>query len=161
MNLDLGDIVLSLNATVKGLRPPRFRWHIGATQDTPRHARTRHRHAPDLTPRKADVSMNLHADKQVPLTVQPTDEMGNPTTFDGTITYSVDDPAVINLTDNGDGTATAAAVGGLGVAVVTVDAMRTSDGKTFQGTLALNVVAGDVEAITVSAGDESEVTPDA
>lgn len=104
--------------------------------------------------------MNLHADKQVPLTVQPTDEMGNPTEFDGTITFSVDNQDVIRLTDNSDGTATAAAVGGLGAAVVTVDAVRESDGKTFQGALAVNVVAGDVESISVSAGDETEVTPD-
>lgn len=104
--------------------------------------------------------MDLEADKQVPLSVQFTDEVGNPTVPpDGwAAVYAVDDPAIINLTDNGDGTAVAAAVGTLGAANVHVDV--TWNGTTLGGDLAINVVAGLVERISIVPGTPTEVTPD-
>jgi hypothetical protein len=101
--------------------------------------------------------MDLQADKQVPLALQWTDEVGNPVDAPegATAVYTVDDPTIINLTDNGDGTATAAAVGTLGTATVHV---ASGD---LAGDLAIVVVAGLAERITVVAGDPVEVTPDA
>lgn len=104
--------------------------------------------------------MDLQADQQVPLTVEFTDEVGNPvgTPDAASVTYTVDDPTIINLTDNGDGSANAAATGTLGAANVHVDA--TWDGNTVSGDLQLVVVAGLAERLNVVAGEPTEVTPD-
>lgn len=109
--------------------------------------------------RKADVIVDLQADKKVPLSVQFTDEVGNPVPApEGeVVAYTVDDPSIINLTDNGDGTATAAATGVLGVANVHVDA---SGPLAASGDLQIVVVAGLAERLAVVAGEPEEVTPD-
>ncbi len=105
--------------------------------------------------------MDLQADKQVPLAVEWTDEVGNPTAApaDATVVYTVDDPTIINLTDAGDGTAVAAAVGVLGTATVHVEA--TVGGAVVTGDLAIVVVAGLAERLNVVAGEPVEVTADA
>lgn len=104
--------------------------------------------------------MDLAADQQVPLSAEFTDEVGNPTTSPtgAVVTYTVDDPTVINLTDAGDGTANAAATGTLGTANVHVEA--TWDGQTVTGDLQIVVVAGLAERLNVVAGEPTEVTPD-
>lgn len=94
-----------------------------------------------------------------------TDEVGNPVSTnpaDFTVGYNVDDPSLINLTDNGDGTAVAAATGTLGTAVVSVSATHNPSGRTGSGVLAIEVIPGDAEVFTVevTAGPEEEVTPD-
>jgi hypothetical protein len=105
--------------------------------------------------------MDLAADQQVTLTGEWTDEVGNPVpTPDGsTVVYSNDNPAVINLTDNGDGTAVAAATGELGTANVHAEA--TANGETVAGDLQIVVVAGLAERFNIVAGEPTEVTPDA
>ena len=105
--------------------------------------------------------MDLQADKQVPLSVQWTDEIGHDVDAPegATSVFTVDNTDIINLTDNGDGTATAAATGELGAANVHVE--TTLDGKTYTGDLQIIVVAGLAERISVVAGDPTEVTPDA
>jgi hypothetical protein len=104
--------------------------------------------------------MDLQADKQVPLSVQFTDEVGNPVAApSGTaVAYTVDDPTIINLTDNGDGTAVAAAVGPLGTANVHVEV--SWNGHTLSGDLQIVVVAGLAERVNIVAGEPTEVTPD-
>lgn len=104
--------------------------------------------------------MDLQADMQVPLSLEFTDEVGNPveTPADTTVTYTVDDPSLINLTDNGDGTATAAAVGPLGAANVHV--VVSWNGHTVTGDLQIVVVAGLAERVNIVAGEATEVTPD-
>lgn len=109
--------------------------------------------------------MDLMADKKVDLSVGFTDEMGNPTTApaDAATTYTVDDASIINLTDNGDGTASAAATGTLGTANVHVDvAFTDSDGNPLNvnGDLNIVVVAGLAERVTIVPGAVTEVTPD-
>lgn len=105
--------------------------------------------------------MDLAADKKVPLALQFTDELGNPTaTPPGTTSvFTVDDPTIINLTDNGDGTAVAAAFGTLGTATVHVEV--TWNGTTLTGDLQIVVVAGLAERVTIAAGEPEENTPDA
>jgi len=109
---------------------------------------------------KVDLIMDLAADMQVTLSGQWTDEVGNPVAApaDATVVYTVDDPTIINLTDNGDGTAVAAAVGVLGTANVHAEA--TSAGQTLTGDLQIVVVAGLGERFTIVAGEPTEVTPD-
>jgi hypothetical protein len=110
-------------------------------------------------PGKVDLIVDLHADKKVTFSLEPVDEMGNPTTFDGTITYAVDDPSIVAVTDNGDGSGVAAAVGPLGTAVLTATITPTTGAPTEKSE-AINVIAGDAAAFTFSFGDEEEVTPD-
>lgn len=105
--------------------------------------------------------MDLAADHQVPLSIQFTDELENPVpTPPGAVTvYTVDNVDVINLTDNGDGTATAAAVGVLGSATVH-SSTSVDGGPEVTGDLLINVVAGDAERVQIVAGEPVEVTPD-
>jgi hypothetical protein len=105
--------------------------------------------------------MDLQADKQIPLSLQFTDEMDNPvpTPAGTTAVYTVDDPTVINLTDNGDGTAVAAAVGVLGTATVHV-AVSVDGVPVITGDLQIIVMAGLAERVTIVAGPPVEVTPD-
>lgn len=160
MDVDLGDVVASFKLRVKGLTRYRLVWHIGiATDSTPGDRVIKPPPYASHTG-KVDVIMDLMADQQVPLSVGFTDEVGNPvSTPAGTSTvFTVDDPTIINLTDNGDGTATAAAVGPLGTA--NVHAEVTWEGQTLTGDLALVVVAGLAERVTIVAGEPTEVTPD-
>ncbi len=108
--------------------------------------------------------MDLQADKKVPLSIEFTDEVGNPTTAPAasTATYTVDNPTIINLTDNGDGTAVAAATGTLGTANVHLDvsfADETGNPVTVSGDLNIVVVAGLAERVSIVAGAPEEVTP--
>lgn len=104
--------------------------------------------------------MDLKADQLVGFAVEPTDEMGNPTEFTGTIVFAVSDPAILALTDNGDGTGEVTAVGVLGSALLTVTATRASDGKVFTGSAAVNVIAGDAETFEIAFDEPEEATPD-
>ena len=105
---------------------------------------------------------DLHADKKFTRSATHGDEFGNPATFTGTQTYESDNPALVNVTDNGDGSAVIAAVGGLGnlgVANVTYTATPAT-GEPIVRVDAINVIAGDAETITFSDTAEEEVTPD-
>jgi hypothetical protein len=160
MDIDLGDVVASFNLWVKGRRRLRLIWRIGLVTDTVPADRVVKPPPYAITTGRADVIMDLMADKQVALSVGYTDEVGNPvpTPADVDATFTVDDPTIINLTDNGDGTAVAAAVGALGTATVHVAA--TLDGEELTGDLAIVVVAGLAERITIVAGEVTETTPD-
>lgn len=159
---DEGDTILQVRRLVKGKRFGLI-WKIGPVRDTVPADRVPGPSTPS-TEGAPDVMATLHADKKVALSVQATDELGNPTTFDPTaytVAYTADDPdGVLNLTDNGDGTAEAAATGTLGSATVTATLTKTADGSTATGVLAIQVVAGDAETFEVVAGPEEEVTPD-
>lgn len=157
--VDMGDILIVTRWIVKGLRPPNLRWRIGRTFDTTTEDRIV-QGTPQPATGKVDLVMDLMADKKVDLSVEWTDEMGNPTTTpdNATVTYTVDNTEVVNLTDNGDGTAVAAAVGPLGTANVHVAA--TVNGTEVTGDLQIVVVAGLGERLNVVAGEPTEVTSD-
>jgi len=155
---DEGDTILQTRRLIKGRRV-NFAVHYGAeTKARPED------HTPGTTtatpaPGKALITMDLHADKKRTRAASAVDEMGNPTTFAGTMTYAVDDPALVNLTDNGDGSCVVAAVGPVGVANLTFTA--TPDvGAVIERVEAINVIAGDAASFTFVDGDEEEVTPD-
>jgi len=160
MDVDLGDVVASFNLRIKGRQRHCLIWRVGVTADTTPVDRIV-KPPPYAEPTgKRDLIMDLQADKKVALSVGFTDEVGNSVpTPDGTVaTFTVDDPTVINLTDNGDGTAVAAAVGVLGTA--TVHVVSVLDGAEVTGDLAIVVVAGLAERVSVVAGEVTEVTPD-
>jgi hypothetical protein len=160
VKIDLGDVVASFELRVKGLRRYGIRWRIGVPRDTTPADRVVKGPPYATSPGRGDLQMDLQADKQVPLSLQWTDEIGNPveTPADASATYTVDDPTVINLTDNGDGTATAAATGTLGTATVHVE--TTGGGQTLTGDLSITVVEGLAERVNIAAGEPTEVTPD-
>lgn len=134
-------------------------WHIGPAVESEESDRIPGEPPINPVPRKADVIMDLQADKKVALSVEFTDEVGNvvPLPVGETVVYTVDDPSLISLTDNGDGTASAAAVGPLGTANVHVEATGP---VVASGDLQIVVVAGDAERIAVVPGEVTEVTPD-
>lgn len=160
MRVDLGDVVAVFELRVKGHQLRRFVLRASVPRPTTPADRVVKGPPYSQPTGRFDSIMDLAADMQVTLSGQWTDEVGNPVDApaDALVTYSVDDPTLINLTDNGDGTATAAAVGPLGTATVHADA--SGGGETVSGDLALVVVAGLAERFNIVAGDPTEVTPD-
>jgi hypothetical protein len=161
INVDLGDITAVFELRIKGKQRRRFVWHVGPPRDTTAEDRVVNGPPYAQTPRLVDFIMDLQADKQVTLTGTWTDEVGNEveTPEGATATFTVDDPTIINLTDHGDGTATAAATGTLGTANVHGEA--TANGETVTGDFQIVVVAGLAERFNIVAGEPEEVTPDA
>lgn len=156
---DYGDLIHVEQWLIKG-RHLSLVWRIGAPVDTTEADRDSSATPTSPATGRRDAAMDLQADKKVSLSLAYTDEVGNPadTPASATATYTVDDPAIIALTDNGDGTAVAAATGTLGAANVHVEA--TFDGKTVTGDLQIVVVAGLAERVSVVAGEPEEVSPD-
>jgi hypothetical protein len=157
---DLGDVTLDWSIRSKCCRRLKLVWRIGPPIDTDPSDRVIKPPPYSQSTGKVDVIVDLQADKKVSLSLQYTDEVGNPadTPANATAVYTVDDPTIINLTDNGDGTAVAAATGTLGTANVHVEA--NSDAGNLTGDLQLVVVAGLAERVEVVAGEPEEVTPD-
>lgn len=156
----LGDIVRDERWLLASRLPIlRWTWHMAPAGDN---------HLPGPRPGtptapatgKRDATVDLKADQQTTLSGEYTDEVGNPVVApaDATVTYTVDDPSILNLTDNGDGTAVAAATGTLGSA--TVHAEASFGGRTATGDLLVVVVTGDAERFTIASSDPTEVTPD-
>lgn len=161
---DYGDLLHVERWIVKGLRL-HFYLHIGpvdqrSESESPTTTVAMTLASPAATGR-TNPSMDLRADQQVTLSGGWTDEVGNPVPAPPqfTVVYSVDDPTIINLTDNNDGTAVAAATGTLGTA--NVHAVANSPGMpTMTADLQIVVVAGLAERFTIVAGTPTEVTPD-
>jgi len=158
---DYGDLLHVETWIVKGRRVD-FVAHYGAETDTGPADRVPGTGPATPPPRKAELIMDLHEDKKRTRTASAVDEFGVPTTFDGTMAYTVDDPTLVNLTDNGDGSCVIAAVGGgaIGVANLTFTATPTV-GDPVVRVEAINVIPGAVEGFSFVDGAEEEVTPDA
>lgn len=166
MDLDFGDLIVSINARVKRLQPPKMVWGFGPfneknpNNDSNLNPIENSNLQAVNTSRKVDVIVDLKADQKVSFSLQATDEAGNPAEFDGTVTFSVDDAALLNLTDNGDGSGEVSAAGTLGETMLRGQATRNSDGQTFSGVAAVAVVAGDAETFQFTFGTPEESTPD-
>lgn len=158
---DYGDLIHEERWLLKAnRRAVTFVAHWGADKRTTPADRVPNTTVPIPATQKAELIMDLHADKKKTRTVgAPLDEMGNVTTFDGAYTYAVDDPALVNLTDNGDGSCVIAAVGPVGVAMLTFTATPTV-GAEIVRVEAINVIPGDAASFTFVDGAEEEVTPD-
>lgn len=161
LRIPFGDITLVAGAEINGLTRLSLVIHVGHPVDTtPADRAAGPRPLYRIRPRKVGSIVDLQADMQVPLSVTATDEVGNAVDLpaDAVVTYTVDDPSVIALTQDGL-TANAAATGLLGTANVHVDA--SFNGRTASGDLQIVVVPGNAERIAIVAGEPSEVTPDA
>jgi hypothetical protein len=99
----------------------------------------------------------LTADQQARLQASGVDADGNPVDLTGAISYACDNTAVLTLTDNGDGTALVVTTGPTGSALVT--ATGTTSGGDVIGSLAVDVVSGEVASIDITAAVEDQGTP--
>jgi hypothetical protein len=163
MELDFGDVRLNIELCVPGLQRYRVRRHYGAPRKRTAAAKGQSRpntYSRDVRPTEGMVIMDLAADMELDVRTAWTDEVGNPapTPGDASVTWSTDNPAVLDVVDNGDGTAVVGATGVLGSAHVRVEA--TTAGRTVTGEEEINVVAGLAERVAIELGEPRERTPD-
>ena len=166
MDINLGDAVLSVELRIPGLEPPRpleLVWCVGPVSDSlPADRVVGPAPTYKCPPRKVDLTMILKVDKKVAFALKGRDEFGNvvPLPEGTTVTYVVDDPSLLALTDNGDGSGVIAATGTLGVATLT-GTVTKADGTVSTAVESVQIVEGDAEAFVLEFGPEEEVTPDA
>jgi hypothetical protein len=104
------------------------------------------------------MSFALTDSQEVILSVSAEDAANNPATLEGSLSWAVDDPTILNLTINDDGTVTVASTGKEGSATVTVsDADADSEGDSFTGSLAIDVVGGEVTQVIITPGAPTEI----
>jgi hypothetical protein len=97
--------------------------------------------------------VQLTADQQVDLFISGEDAYGNPVEITGDTVWKSSDEAIIAVTSSAPDSATAVAVGPAGTASVTVTNDVNQDGTgDFIGSLAIDVVAGDMAEIVIQAG---------
>lgn len=103
---------------------------------------------------RSEVIVQLTADQQVDLTIEGQDKYGNPVDLTGDVLWVSSDESVVAVVNSSPTGATAQAVGPVGTASVTVSNDVNQDGTgDFQGSIAIDVVAGEVAEIEVTAGD--------
>jgi hypothetical protein len=97
--------------------------------------------------------MQLTADQQVALSISGEDRYGNPVDITGDTVWLSSDEEIIGVEVIDTSHAVAVAIGPTGTASVTVtnDADRDGTGD-FMGSIAIDVVAGDIAEIEVAAG---------
>lgn len=137
-------------------------WRIGpvttkATAPSPTPTTQSESRAEDAA--ESEFTVQLTADQQVALSISGTDKYGNQVDVSGDVAWWSSDEAVVkvfrNITDNTQ--AIAVAVGPVGTAAVTVSNDFDQDGTgDFQGSVAIDVVAGDIHEITVNEGEISD-----
>lgn len=97
--------------------------------------------------------MQLTADQQVDLSISGQDSYGNPVNISGDTQWTSSDESVVSLTMHDPSHATAVAVGPVGSAVVAVTNDVNQDGTgDYFGSIAVDVVAGNMTEISVQAG---------
>jgi hypothetical protein len=101
------------------------------------------------------VSFTLKDNQEATFQLVGTDAGGNDTPFTGTPKFSVDDPSILTLVDNGDGKGTVSAAGKVGTGTLSVTDAET-DGQNFIGSVAIDVVAGPVTAISINLGTPTD-----
>ena len=113
-----------------------------------------------------EITVQLTADQQVELSISGEDAYDNPVDVTGDVVWTSSDESivVVEATDPSDNTkATAKAVGPAGTAAVTVSNDVDQDGTgDFQGSIAIDVVAGDIAEVVITPGepiDKLEVNP--
>lgn len=162
---DEGDTVLQVRRLVKGRRVG-FQLHDGTERDTvPADRIPNSTPAVPTSPERINTVRDLAEDKKFTRTYAPVDEFGVPSVdpFDGTQAFTTANPELLNVTDNGDGSAVIAAVGGgaLGPAALTFTATPTNGNPPIVKDDTINVVAGAAEGFAATDSADEEVTADA
>jgi hypothetical protein len=137
--------------------PPRhLRWTVGPVRPKRSHPSPG---PPGSPPSESEFTVQLTADQQVDLSISGEDAYDNPVDISGDIVWTSSDPSIVTVTaDTADAKrATAVAVGPIGTAAVTVSNDVNQDGTgDFQGSIAIDVVAGDIAEIVVTAGTPTD-----
>jgi hypothetical protein len=104
------------------------------------------------------MSFSMTDSQQVTLTITATDKKGNPATIPaGSITWAVDNPALLTITPAADSlSAVAASVGPLGTATISVKVADGSGSTVASGSVDCTVVGGGATNIVVNPGTPSE-----
>lgn len=105
-----------------------------------------------------NVMTTLNSVQKVTLgPVTAADLKGNPAPIENLV-FSTNEPAILSLVDNGDGTATVSSVGPVGTAQVRVDAdAHIGEGeKALTATLDFEVIAAEGATLTVPVGAVEE-----
>jgi len=98
--------------------------------------------------------MQLTADQQVELSISGQDNYGNAVEITGNTQWTSSDESTVSLTVHDPSHATAVAVGPVGSSAVTVTNDVDADGTgDYFGSISIDVVAGKMTEITVTAGD--------
>lgn len=132
-------------------RPPPWRWWIGPISEKLIQPEPGPTGVPSTG--KERITVQITADQQVELTITGEDAYGNPVTISGDTQWKSSDESVVALTVHDPSHATAVAVGPVGSAAVTVTNDVNLDGTgDYFGSLAVDVVAGVMTEIAVTAG---------
>jgi uncharacterized protein YjdB len=101
--------------------------------------------------------MQLTADQQVELTISGEDSYGNPVNISGDVAWTSSDESIVTVSNDSPDKAMAVAVGPVGSASVTVTNDVNQDGSgDFIGSIAIDVVAGRMADIEVTAGEPTD-----
>ena len=140
---------------------PGVYWRIGpvtakTTEPSPTPTSQSESRAPGAT--ESEFTVQLTADQQVALSISGEDAYGNPTDVTGDVAWWSSDEAIVrvfrNIEDNTK--AIAVAVGPVGTAAITVSNDFDQDGTgDFQGSIAIDVIGGQIAEITVTQGEVS------
>jgi hypothetical protein len=104
------------------------------------------------------MSFTLRDTQEVTFRVTGKDVHEHDTALTGTPVFAVDDPTILTLVDNGDGSGKVTSTGAVGTATLTVNDAET-DGNSFIGSVAIDVVSGPVSAVAVTLDTPTEVVP--
>jgi hypothetical protein len=160
---DLGDVFEQRRLIVKGRRH-HFRLHDLIELDTLPSDRVPNSTTAVPTTGRISTVRDLGEDKKFTRTYAAVDEFGVPASspFVGTQAFTTANPELLNVTDNGDGSAVIAAVGGgaLGAAGLTFTATPDGGGAPVVIEDTINVVAGLAEGFAATDSADEEVTPD-
>jgi hypothetical protein len=147
-----------LDSRLAGTAGVTLHWRIGPITPKRLPAAGEQSSSPSTEGTISMADLVLTADQQARLAATGQDADGNPVDLTGGVTFGVDDAAVLTLTDNGDGTALVVTTGPTGSALVTAQDTATG-GQQAIGSLAVDVVAGAVTSIQISATAEPQGTP--
>jgi hypothetical protein len=104
---------------------------------------------------ESEITVQLTADQQVALSITGTDKYGNAVDISGDTVWTTTDDTIVTVTPDPEDSskATAAAVGPVGTAAITVSNDVDQDGTgDYQGSLAIDVVAGQISEIVIQEG---------
>jgi len=127
-------------------------WRVGPVRAKTTQPQSSPRAAEPL-PSERQFTLQLTADQQVDLSISGQDKYGNPVAITGDVVWVSSDESIVSVTSDSPEAATAVAVGPVGTAAVTVTNDVDRDGTgDFMGSIAIDVVAGDLAEIEVAAG---------
>ena len=152
VEFDFGQVVLTVDALVKGVRGPlNVRWSFGPVVEHHGPVPPSNTNRPPPS-RKGSIDMdaNLLAGQSAAFHLEGEDRFHNPVplTGDDAVAFSLDPGGelLVSLTDNGDGSGAVTSLGPVGTTVLHV-ADTLTNGETVLGAAAVLVTAGRVSVV--------------